>query len=81
MSRWGNLNGVVASNIYPNKDSPHYYRGHGTVLAYLTVFLFGGSIVTHILLKQENNKRASGKRDHWMDDKTPEEIEVMGDKR
>jgi len=78
---WGNLNGVVASNIYPNKDSPRFYRGHGTVLAYLTVFLFGGSVVTHLLLKAENNKRINGKRDHWMDDKTPEEIEVIGDKR
>jgi hypothetical protein len=80
--RWGNLNGVVSSNIYRNQDSPKFYPGHGTVLGYLVVFLFGGSIVTHLLLKAENRKRLNGKRDHWMqENKTAAEIEVMGDKR
>jgi len=78
---WGNLNGVVSSNIYPTKDGPHFYRGHGTVLAYLTVFLFGGSVVTHFLLEQENKKRLNGQRDHWLHGKTAEQIEVIGDKR
>jgi len=78
---WGNLNGVVASNIYPTKDSPHFYTGHGTVLAYLFVFLFGGSVVTHFLLERENKKRLEGKRDHWLHDKTPAQIEVLGDKK
>lgn len=78
---WGNLNGVVSSNIYRNKDSPNYYPGHGTVLAYLTIFLFGGSVVTHFLLRRENKKRINGERDHWTHDKTPEQMEVIGDKR
>jgi hypothetical protein len=51
------------------------------VLGYLTIFLLGGSTVTHFLLQEENKKRINGERDQWMQDKTPEQIEVMGDKR
>jgi hypothetical protein len=80
-SRWGNLNGVVSSNIYYTKYAPHFYSGHGTVLGYLTVFLFGGSVITHFLLERENKKRMNGERDHWTEGKTPEELEVMGDKK
>lgn len=31
---WGNLNGVVSSNIYRAQDKPNYRLGHGVVLAY-----------------------------------------------
>lgn len=31
---WGNLNGVVSSNIYRAKDKPNYRLGHAVVLAY-----------------------------------------------
>lgn len=72
-------NGIVASNIYPSKTGPRYIPGHATVLSYLTVFLFGGSIVTTLLLRRENANRRAGKRDHWHD-LTPKEKEVMGDK-
>jgi sugar phosphate permease len=77
---WGNLNGVVASNIYPTKDAPNYYRGHGTVLGYLVVFLFGGSVATTLLLRAENGRRARGERDAWRA-KSARDVEVMGDKR
>lgn len=78
---WGNLNGVVASNIYIQKQAPKFRTGHGVVLGYLVVFLFGGSIVTHFLLEWENKKRLSGKRDHWIEGKNQAEIEKLGDKR
>jgi len=78
---WGNLNGVVSSNIYPTKDQPKFYAGHGTVLGYLTVFLFGGSIITTLYLRAENTKRVSGQRDQRLVGKTPKEVEVLGDKR
>jgi hypothetical protein len=81
LNRWGNLNGVVSSNIYYTKYAPRFYSGHGTVLAYLTVFLFGGSVITHFLLERENKKRRNGERDHWIEGKTPAELEVVGDKR
>lgn len=78
---WGNLNGVVSSNIYRNQDSPRFYPGHGVVMGYLVVFLFGGSILQEILLRIENRKRRRGDRDHWIEGLAPHEIELLGDKR
>ena len=78
---WGNLNGVVSSNIYRTKDKPRFKLGHGVVLAYLTLFLFGGSIVTRILLAWENKKRKSGARDVWAEGKSEVEVHEMGDER
>lgn len=78
---WGNLNGVVSSNIYNSKDKPRYLPGHGIVFSYMFLFLFGGSVVTHILLKRENKLRLSGKRDHWIEGKTEQEIRDLGDMR
>ncbi|KAK1138378.1 hypothetical protein N8T08_002662 [Aspergillus melleus] len=78
---WGNLNGIVSSNIYRGKDGPKFYPGHGTVLGYLVVFLFGGSLVQYILLRRENAKRRRGDRDHWVQGLSQNEIELLGDKR
>tara|TARA_R110002003_G_scaffold97_36_gene8019 strand:+ start:18127 stop:18930 length:804 start_codon:yes stop_codon:yes gene_type:complete len=78
---WGNLNGVVSSNIYRQADKPRFFLGHGVVLAYLTLFLFGGSIVTRTMLMLENGKRKSGKRDHWVEGKSETEVLEMGDKK
>ncbi|EME39120.1 hypothetical protein DOTSEDRAFT_56611 [Dothistroma septosporum NZE10] len=77
---WGNLNGVVSSNLYPSSAGPHYSYGHGVVLAYLTLFLLGGSVLTHFMLEAENKKRRAGKRNHWLEGKTEEEIKIKGDK-
>ncbi|KAF2017964.1 MFS general substrate transporter [Aaosphaeria arxii CBS 175.79] len=78
---WGNMNGVVSSNIYMPKDKPLYRIGHGIVLAYMFLFLFGGSVFMHFALKRENALRKSGKRDHWLEGKTEEDIRYMGDER
>ncbi|EXJ78976.1 hypothetical protein A1O3_08476 [Capronia epimyces CBS 606.96] len=78
---WGNLNGIVSSNIYRAEDKPRYKPGHAVVLAYEAVFLFGGSVLQHILLRRENVKRRNGERNHWIEGKTEQEIEKLGDKR
>jgi len=78
---WGNINGVVSSNIYRTKDKPRYFLGHGVVLAYLTIWLLGGSIATRILLARENQKRMQGHRDAWIQGKNEQEVEDMGDQR
>jgi nitrate/nitrite transporter NarK len=78
---WGNLNGVVSSNIYRGKDKPRFYLGHGVVLAYLVLFLFGGSVMTRVLLAWENKKRRNGDRDGWAEGRTEKEIEMLGDRR
>lgn len=78
---WGNLNGVVSSNIYQAKDAPYYRKGHGIVLAYLTIFLLGGSVLQYSLLKRENAKRRAGGRDYWAEGKSEKEVEALGDLR
>ncbi|KAK0657008.1 major facilitator superfamily domain-containing protein [Cercophora newfieldiana] len=76
---WGNLNGVVSSNIY--FQPPHFKAGHAIVMAYMTIFLFGGSILMTLLLRRENAKRRRGERDHWVQGLGEKEIERLGDKR
>lgn len=78
---WGNLNGIVSSNIYRAKDKPKYRLGHGIVLAYLVLFLMGGSAFQYTLLRRENAQRRAGKRDYWAEGKTEREIEELGDQR
>ena len=72
---------MVASNIYRGKDAPRFRPGHGTVLAYLTLFLFGGSLLQRFLLVRENAKRRKGKRDGWAEGKSHDEVERLGDRR
>ena len=75
---WGNLSGVISSNIYFN--GPKYIEGHAIVLAFLAVFLCGGSALMLVLLTVENKKRAQGLRNGISEGKTEEEIEELGDK-
>lgn len=76
---WGNLNGIVSSNIYIRE--PRFSEGHGVVLAYMSIFLCLGSVLMTLLLRVENQKRRQGKRDHWADNRSEKEIEAMGDRR
>ncbi|KAI5295725.1 hypothetical protein KEM55_006087 [Ascosphaera atra] len=75
----GNLQGVVSSNVYRGQDKPQYYPGHGVVLAYLTIFLLGGTIVQYILLRRENTKCRRGDRDCRALGLTHEEVMALGD--
>lgn len=76
---WGNLNGVVSSNIYYN--TPRFSEGHGVVMAYMAVFLFGGSVLMTVLLRRENAARRRGDRDHLIVGLTDKEIVALGDQR
>ncbi|KAF2725299.1 MFS general substrate transporter [Polychaeton citri CBS 116435] len=78
---WGNLNGVVSSNIYLKEEKPRYWTGHATVLSYLVVCLLGGTIFIYTMLRIENRKRRSGARDNMHEGKTTEEVWVAGDNR
>lgn len=78
---WGNLNGVVSSNIYLSPDAPRYFTGHAVVLAYLVICLLGGTVFMYVSLRRENSKRLSGKRDNMLQGKTADEIWVAGDNR
>jgi len=76
---WGNLNGIVSSNIY--FAGPKYSVGHGVVMAYMILFLLGGSILMEMLLIRENKARRAGKRDHWVEGLSQKEAEALGDMR
>ncbi|EFW99743.1 major facilitator superfamily transporter [Grosmannia clavigera kw1407] len=76
---WGNLNGIVSSNIF--FDSPRYFVGHGLILAYMVVFLLGGSLIMTILLRRENSRRIRGERNGWTAGLSDSEIEALGDRR
>ncbi|KAF3055770.1 hypothetical protein GL218_06865 [Daldinia childiae] len=76
---WGNLNGIVSSNIY--FSPPRYLEGHGVMIAYMTLFLFGGSVLMTTLLRIENGKRRQGKRDYLIEGKSAKEIEALGDNK
>ena len=76
---WGNLNGIVSSNIF--YQAPRFAVGHGIILAYMILFLMGGSIVLELLLMRENRLRREGKRDHWTAGMTEEMAEKEGDRR
>ncbi|KAK4184165.1 major facilitator superfamily domain-containing protein [Podospora australis] len=76
---WGNLNGVVSSNIFFN--GPRFFEGHGVIIAYLSVFLFGGSVLMTVLLRKENKKRLRGERDHVVQGLSQTQIQQLGDMR
>lgn len=76
---WGNLNGIVSSNIY--YKAPKFTVGHATVMAYMIVCLFGGSVAMTLLLRRENKARARGDRDHLVHGLSEREVEGLGDKR
>jgi hypothetical protein len=75
------LNGIVSSNIYRSQDVPRFVLGHSVILGYLAVFLFGGSLVTTLLLRFENRARLKGRRNGWTEGKTDTEIEILGDRK
>ncbi|CEJ92339.1 hypothetical protein VHEMI07998 [[Torrubiella] hemipterigena] len=76
---WGNLNGVVSSNVYFHK--PRFFEGHGVVIGYLIVCMLGGSVFYSIFLNRENKRRLAGERDYLVEGKTQEEIDALGDER
>ena len=76
---WGNLNGIVSSNIY--FKAPKFRVGHAVVMGYMIVCLLGGSILMEVLLMRENRLRREGKRDHWVEGLNEKEAEKLGDKR
>jgi len=76
---WGNLNGIISSNIFFSR--PNYIEGHATIIGYLSIFLMGGSLLMMALLHVENKARQSGSRDAWLEGKSEDDVNVMGDRR
>jgi hypothetical protein len=57
---WGNLNGIMSSNVYRQADEPWYRSGHCVILGYLVVALVFGSILNIIFLSIGNRRRRVG---------------------
>ena len=59
---FGNIGGIIASNIFVKADAPRYYVGYGLSLAML---VFCGAMATTLAvgLHLENKKREKGERD------------------
>ncbi|KAJ3536193.1 hypothetical protein NM208_g6827 [Fusarium decemcellulare] len=81
LAGFGNLNGVVSCNIYLVSESPRFWTGHGVVLGYQVILLFGVSTLMHFGLKAQNVYRRAGKMDAKWDSLTQEEKWIAGDKR
>jgi cyanate permease len=60
---FGNIGGIVASNVFLTRESPKYRTGYGTSLGLLWIC---GAACTALffLVKRENRKRERGERDH-----------------
>lgn len=73
----GNCGGIIASNIYLQKQKPRYPVGFGVSLG--LVWLCGCSaIVFLVLIKLENKWRSQGRRDHRLNAPS-EEVDNLGD--
>lgn len=74
---FGNLGGIIASNIFITSDAPLYPAGYGVSLAMLWACGLA-CIVFAIGLKRENSKRNRGGRDERYNF-PKEELENLGD--
>lgn len=60
---FGNLGGIVASNVFLTREAPEYWTGYGVSLG--MVWVTGISCtVFYFLLLRENKRRDRGERDH-----------------
>jgi len=60
MIAWGNMNGIMSSNVYRSIDAPWYRTADCIVLGYLAIALVGGSILNLIFLSIANKRRDAG---------------------
>ncbi|KAI0538993.1 MFS general substrate transporter [Xylaria digitata] len=73
----GNIIGVVASNVFLDREAPRYPTGYGVGLGFIWL---GGIAATALFvgLLIENRKRDAGERDFRLN-QPPEEVQNMGD--
>jgi hypothetical protein len=73
----GNIVGVVAANIFIDRESPRYLTGYGTSLGFTWL---GGVAATAMFVGMwvENRKREAGERDDRLS-RPAEEVRNMGD--
>ncbi|KAF2685922.1 MFS general substrate transporter [Lentithecium fluviatile CBS 122367] len=63
---FGNIGGIVASNVFLTREAPKYPTGYGVSLGML--WICGASCTAmFFLVKRENKKREAGHRDHRLE--------------
>lgn len=72
---FGNLGGIVASNIYLTTEQPTYHTGYGTSLALVWVCGIASTVMFFGVLR-ENKKRDRGERDSRLEEP---DVANMGD--
>jgi hypothetical protein len=72
-----NVGGAVASQIYQQKDYPHYVFGHSMSMSFLIAATII-SIIQYFVFKTLN-KRKRENPESFLEGKTEEEIKNMGD--
>jgi MFS family permease len=76
----GNAGGVISSFIYPAKDKPRYYKGHGINIGYCVFVIFSAAFMTWYLNNQNKKKDAkNAARSHPWTDAEKIEHEDRGD--
>lgn len=64
---FGNIGGIVASNVFLTREAPKYRTGYGVSLGFL--WLCGVSCtVLFFFVRAENRKRERGERDHRLEE-------------
>ncbi|KAF2266179.1 MFS general substrate transporter [Lojkania enalia] len=72
---FGNIGGIVASNVFLASEAPKYPTGYGVSLGML--WICGAACVSlFFLVKSENRKRDRGERDHRLEE---EDADNLGD--
>lgn len=74
---FGNLGGIVASNIYITKQKPRYPVGYGVSLALMWVCAIACTVLA-MGMRIENKKRERGERNGRLN-LSPEEVGNLGD--
>ncbi|KAK5635927.1 hypothetical protein RRF57_011638 [Xylaria bambusicola] len=72
---FGNVGGIVASNIFLQSEAPRYTTGYGVSLSFLGLCALS-STVLFFGIKRENKKRGRGERDYRLE---KDDAHNMGD--
>lgn len=73
---FGNIGGIVASNIFITSEAPRYPSGYGGSLGMLWVCATACTVL-YIGVKMENKKRDRGERDYRLEH--PVDADNLGD--
>ncbi|EXX77887.1 Tna1p [Rhizophagus irregularis DAOM 197198w] len=72
-----NLGGALASQVYRQKDYPHYTYGHSISLGFLITATFIS--IAQLLIFKTLNKKKKENPQSFLEGKTEEEIKNLGD--